>query len=335
MKQVNMTTVDLNLLRTFLVIWDVRSLTVAADRLHVSQPAVSHALRRLREVFDDPLFVRTALSMEPTPAAMRLHSPIQEAFALIRGALVKHVRFEPVSALRTFRLAMSDMAQLHVLPALMHVLSARAPNVAVQVQQLPVDLITTALRKGDIDLALGYLAEPGQECRFDRLREDEFVCMLRAEHPFGASELTTDDVNRLQFVHSCTNTTGHHSAMEAAFRNAGIQLNIALQVPQFTIAPQVVATTDLAFILPQAIAEQVNRNGTYRLLRLPLALPPITVGVYSHDQFAEDDGIDWLRAVLVELFSSSPENPWSTQRPPGMRLDTVTASSLEKRCLKA
>ncbi|ALS66636.1 MULTISPECIES: LysR family transcriptional regulator [Pandoraea] len=310
MKQVNMTTVDLNLLRTFLAIWEGRSLTVAADKLHVSQPAISHALRRLREVFDDPLFVRSSLSMEPTPAATRLHLPIQEAFTIIHGALVRHAGFEPATASRTFRLAMSDMAQLHVLPALMQVLATRAPNVEVQVQQLPVDLITTALRKGDIDLALGYLAEPGHECRFDKLREDEFVCMLRAEHPFRASELTIEDVNRLRFVHSCTNTTGHNSVMEVAFRQAGIQQSIALQVPQFTIAPQVVAMTDLAFILPHPIAEQVNRDGIYRLLRLPLTLPTITVGLYSHDQFSEDDGIAWLRSVLIELFSSNSESPW-------------------------
>lgn len=307
MKQVNIATVDLNLLRTFLAIWEVRSLTVAADRLHVSQPAVSHALRRLREVFDDPLFVRSALSMEPTPTATRLHIPIQEAFTIIRGALLRHVGFEPATTSRTFRVAMSDMAQLHVLPALMQMLSSRAPSVEVHVQQLPVDLITTALRKGDIDLALGYLAEPGQECRFDKLREDEFVCMLRAEHPFRANELTIDDMNRLRFVHSCTNTTGHNSAMEVVFREAGVQQNIALQVPQFTIAPQVVAMTDLAFILPNAIAGHINRDGAYRLLRLPLALPRITVGVYSHNQFSEDDGIDWLRSVLIELFALSSE----------------------------
>ena len=98
MKQMNIGAVDLNLLKTFIVIWELRSLTAAADRLHLTQPAVSHALRRLREMFDDPLFVRSTSAMVPTETAIRLHEPIARALGIIHEALHTHASFDPATA---------------------------------------------------------------------------------------------------------------------------------------------------------------------------------------------------------------------------------------------
>jgi DNA-binding transcriptional LysR family regulator len=305
MKHINMATIDLNLLKTFMAIWEHRSLTVAADRLHLSQPAVSHALRRLRDVFDDPLFVRTATSMEPTDAAIRLHAPIEHALVIIHGAFMMYSHFEPETVARTFRISMSDMSQLYVLPTLMEVLARKAPGIRLDVHQMPIEQLGMALRKGDIDIALGYLVEPSEECIYESLLEDEFICLLRKDHPLQKDTLSVEDLRALRYVHVSSNITGHGLTADTAFGRADIQREIALKVPNFTIAPEVVATTDLALILPRAIATQINRNQGYRLLRLPIELPTISVGLYCHSRFSSDAGIAWLRELLIGLFASA------------------------------
>ncbi|WP_338514879.1 LysR family transcriptional regulator [Pseudomonas poae] len=304
MTHINMATIDLNLLRTFVVIWEHRSLTIAAERLHLSQPAVSHALRRLRDVFDDPLFVRTATSMEPTDAAIRLHGPIEHALTIIQSALMMFSNFEPKTADRTFRISMSDMSQLYVLPTVMEVLAREAPKVRLDVRQMPIEQLAMALRKGDVDIAIGYLVELGEECIYENLLDDEFICLLRNGHPFQENELSVQDLLALRYVDVSSNITGHGLTADAAFGKAGIAREIALKVPNFTIAPKIVANTDLALILPRAIAMQLNRDQRYRLLSLPIELPSISVGLYCHSRFLSDAGITWLRGLIISLFAS-------------------------------
>ncbi|MFS8979178.1 LysR family transcriptional regulator [Cupriavidus necator] len=303
MKHVNLATVDLNLLKTFLAIWELRSLTAAADKLHLSQPAVSHALRRLREVFDDPLFVRTPTAMVPTDAAIRLHAPIDNAMSIIYGALQKHSRFDPSVATRTFRLVMSDMAEQHVLPLLMETLASTAPNITIDVRQMSMDDLCSAMRNGDADIALGYLPALNDECVSSPMLDDEFVCMLRSAHPFQGKKLTVADLGSFRYVYAETNTTGHCLA-EDAFRRAGIERDVALRLRHFTVAARIVAGTDLALILPRSIAEGMNRGRIYRLFPLPIEMPSITVKVYTHSRFASDPGIGWLAATLLTLFAS-------------------------------
>lgn len=303
MRSVNLGNVDLNLLKTFMAIWEFRSLTLAGDVLHLSQPAVSHALRRLREVFNDPLFVRNGSAMVPTDAAVRLHTPIDEALVIIRGALQQHASFEAQASERRFRLAMSDMVELYLLPRLMQALATEAPGVRLETRQVPVDEISVAMRSGDIDLAVGYLPGLSDECVGELTLQDELVCLLRAGHPLAAAPLTLADLAALKYVHAQTTVTGHGMA-EQAFRAAGIQRHIAACIPHFTVCPHIVAKTDLALVLPRAIARAFNEHGSFAIQGLPIELPGIPVRVYSHQRFANDAGIGWLRTRLLAMFSA-------------------------------
>ncbi|MDB5654734.1 MAG: transcriptional regulator, LysR family [Tardiphaga sp.] len=150
---------DLNLLRVFFAIWDLRSLTRAGERLSLTQPAVSHALRRLRDRFGDPLFVRVANRMLPTDAAVRLHEPLDKAFELLNRTLQSGVVFDPKVTERTFRVAMSDIAEVYILPRLVSELSRVSPFVRVHIVPLFPDSVTSSMRSGEIDLAI--LAGPG------------------------------------------------------------------------------------------------------------------------------------------------------------------------------
>jgi DNA-binding transcriptional LysR family regulator len=307
MKQMNIGAVDLNLLKTFIVIWELRSLTAAADRLHLTQPAVSHALRRLREMFDDPLFVRSTSAMVPTETAIRLHEPISRALGIIHEALHTHASFDPATATRTFHLVMSDMSCSHVLPLLMEELAHAAPHVSIEVQQMAMENLGAAMRNGDIDLAFGYLPGLPEDCQSQLVLNDDYVCMLRKTHPQASEPLTMESLLQLRYVYANTNTTGHQLA-EDVLRNAGVKRDFALRMPHFTVAPQIVRDTDLALFLPRSIAERHNADEACVLLDLPLEMPRIPVSIYTHTRFSADSGIQWLRSLLIEMFGREAEN---------------------------
>ena len=305
MRNVNIANVDLNLLKTFMAIWEVRSLTQAGDVLHLSQPAVSHALRRLREVFNDPLFVRNGAVMVPTDAAARLHDPIDDALVIIRSALQRHAVFDPSTSERSFRLAMSDMAELHVMPRLMAALSEQAPQVRVQTRQVSVEDLNVAMRSGDVEVAIGYLPGLGDDCLGELILEDGFVCLLRSGHALASAALTLDALSELSYVHAETNATGHGLA-EKTLKAAGVHRNIAVRSPHFTVCPHVVAKTDLALVLPRTIAGAFNEFGAFVIKELPLAMPTILVKIYSHKRFQTDSGIAWLRSRLIQIYAGVP-----------------------------
>jgi DNA-binding transcriptional LysR family regulator len=304
MRSTNPDSIDLNLLRVFLAVWESRSLTLAGEHLGLSQPAVSHALRRLRDSFDDPLFVRVGLSMTPTDEARRLHAPIDEALRIIGLAVQTRTRFDPRTMARTFRLAMSDMSEFYFLPPLLDAIGRDAPQIRFDVMQMPVDSLRAAMRGGDVDLALGYLPGLGPECEASALFDDDYVCMVRAAHPLTKRRLSVEDMSALRYVFAVSSATGHGLA-EDALAALGIERDIVLRLPHFTIAPEIVRNTDLALVLPRSIAQRFNRSRGFRLLPLPVKMPAIEVGVHVHTRFAGNPGIAWLRTLLVQMFAQS------------------------------
>jgi DNA-binding transcriptional LysR family regulator len=295
---------DLNLLRVFLAIWDLRSLTAAGDRLGLTQPAISHALRRLRDRFDDPLFVRAANRMLPTEAAVRLHEPLDQAFGIINRAIQERVAFDPRVAERVFRVAMSDVSEVFYLPRLMARLVRVAPSVRLNVVPLALDAIVGAMRAGEVDLAIGYLQNLEGECESQALFDDKFVCMVRRGHPIGRSKLTKENFINLRYVHAGTNAPGHQM-IEQWLAETGIKRQIAVRLGHFTVAPDIVRDTDLAVIFPESVARQLNSAKAFRLLTLPFEPPPVQIKVHTHPRFASDIGIQWLRDTLVAMFAQT------------------------------
>lgn len=313
MPKINVGTADLNLLRVFLAIWDSHSLTLAGDRLGLTQPAVSHCLRRLRELFDDPLFVRTPEGMLPTAAAVRLQGPIDQALGIIGAALQQHSGFDPGTAIRTFRVSMSDMSEFYFLPPLLDALKTTAPSVRFDIVPTAVHALETALRSGDIDLALGYVPGLSGDCAAHTLFQDRHVCMVRAGHPHPGDELTIDDVRRLQYLSANSDATGHRMIEQWLFELA-INRDIVLRLPHFTVVPEILRHTDLAAILPHSVAQAFNGESRYRLIELPFELPVIDVQLHWHRRFDNDAGLTWLRRVLVELFERPDEAAASKHR---------------------
>ena len=301
--------VDLNLLRVFNAIIEERSLTRAGQRLALSQPAVSYSLGRLRTLFDDPLFIRTRVGMQPTPIALELAAIVARALDTVREALRYAERFDPRISTRTFRLSLSDAGELAYLPPICAALQRLAPRVKLRIEPTPVQEIEEALRVSRLDFAIGNLPELTARTRHRLLFEETYVCMTRKRRglPSGvqiglAAFTEAPHVQILSVEHS-------HHALEDAFRSQGVGRNTLLELPHFVALPSVLAVTDYYATLPRRLAQIFNRDGRFRVYELPVQLPGATVTMHWHENFDNDEGNAWLRELLSEMVQTFDQFP--------------------------
>lgn len=308
---------DLNLLRVFIAIWDLRSLTAAGDRLGLTQPAISHALRRLRERFGDPLFVRVANRMLPTDAAVQLHEPLDQAFELLNRTLQSGVAFDPRVTERTFRVAMSDIAEVYILPRLMSELARVSPFVRVDIVPFFPDSVVSSMRSGEIDLAIGALSVSDKDCNSTDTLTDRYICLVRAGHPIAKSRLIRSNFAKLRFFFART-TSSVYQLAEQWLADENARPRIAVR-GHFTTAPEIVRRSDLAAIFPRLLALDLHRAKDFRLLDLPFDLPAIEVKVHSHSRFVNDAGIRWMCQTSAKLLSNSADDILSKARSAGLQ----------------
>ena len=298
----NVQDIDLNLLRVFDAVLRERGVTPAAARLGLTQPAVSNALARLRALFGDALFVRTATGMDATPFARGVPEPVRQALALLESALAHGPGFDPGTSTRAFRFYMSDLGQVEFLPPLVERLQRGAPGVRLEAVAADLEHIADALGTGALDLAVGFLPALGPPVQRRPLFRDPYVCLMRAGHPAVARKLT-----RKRFLEAShvlvTYRGGGHRVIEEALERAGVARRIALRVPHFTVVPMVLERTDLILTLPARVAGVYERQGGFKSLPPPVPMPPAEVAVHWHERFAADPGNRWLRDQMVELFS--------------------------------
>jgi DNA-binding transcriptional LysR family regulator len=295
----NVSTLDLNLLRVFDAVLQSRSVTGAAGRLGLTQPAVSNALGRLRQAFGDALFLRTPQGMEPTPYARELAEPVRRALTLLESALAHAPGFDPATSARSFRFYMSDLGQIEFLPPLVERVRRVAPGVRLEVPVLEPEHVADALASGSLDLAVGFLPALGPPLRRQALFRDPYLCLMRADH--GISLLT-----RKRFVeasHVLVTYRGGHRVVEEALERAGAAQRIVLRVPHFTVVPMVLERTDLILTLPARVARVFEQRGRLKAMPPPVPVPPAEVAMHWHERFDADAGNRWLREQLASLFA--------------------------------
>ncbi len=298
----NVTELDLNLLRAFDAIAAGGSVTAAGERLGLSQPAISNALARLRKHFGDPLFVRTPGGMRPTPFAQQLAAPVRQALQLVQSALAQHAGFEPKSAQATFRFYMSDIGEMVFLPGLLERFKREAPGVKAEVAQLPMRDIHAALEAGEIDLAVGFLPGLTTGIRRQPLFHEHYVCMLRADHPNIGAQISRKQFREAAHVLVSSAGTGHQ-VIEETFVKEALEDRIAARVPHFLVVPMILERTDLVVTLPSRIAAVFARLGEFKVLKLPVAMPKFEVRLHWHERFHQDPANRWLREVMAELYA--------------------------------
>jgi DNA-binding transcriptional LysR family regulator len=291
---------DLNLLKVFGAMMRARSVTTAAEMLGMSQPAMSYSLKNLRKTFGDPLFVRTAKGMEPTPLALRMAESVETALQHIRKVTDYSERFDPETAGHEFRVFVSDAVAVQLLPKLIHALRRQAPRVKLSVLTLPWDQIPEALQSGKIALAVGSL--PGLVSGYyqQRLVSDRYVCLVRADHPEIRDSLSPKQFRAAQ--HALVTGIGmSHLAIEKALEKQGISGNIAMRIPYSLAAPLLVAQSDLIVTVPATVADAFSSFPNLRALPAPVTIPNYEVRQYWHERYHTDPANKWLRSLFAEV----------------------------------
>ncbi len=293
---------DLNLLRVFDALMQEGHLTRAAERLHLSQPAVSNALARLREQLGAPLFVRNARGMTPTAQAEALHGPVRAALRLLQDGLAPEAAFEPRLAEQRFHLSMNDYAQFALLPALLKRVREQAPRVVLQVEPDAADTLPTRLAAGTLDLALDYLHFEVPELCYQPLHQEELVVIARRDHPALSPSRRSISLARYEAAQHVTipPRAGRGSPLEIVLGSAKVRRQVGLFVPGYMAIPGVVATTDLLGTVPRRLADACAASLPLAMLPLPFAMPPVQVSLIWHRQQDTNRGLQWLRQQIVE-----------------------------------
>ncbi|ESJ26717.1 LysR family transcriptional regulator [Cupriavidus sp. HPC(L)] len=294
--------VDLNLLVVLEHLLRLRTVSGTARELGLTQPAVSNALARLRRIFDDQLFVRSAKGMLPTPVAEDLAEPVAYALDALQSALNRKVAFDPLRSDRRFQLAMTDIGEVHFIPRLMSALRERAPGVSIATVRNTAINLAEAMSLGQVDLALGHLPELPSEFYQRRLFRQRYVCMFRAGHALDKRTVRLQDFERADHVVVTAAGTGH-ARVDEILAKLGVRRNIRLRVPHFVALADIVATTDLVATVTEKFAERSAAYFGLKSISHPVDLPDIQINLFWHGRYHRDPGNQWLRDLIFELFA--------------------------------
>jgi DNA-binding transcriptional LysR family regulator len=300
MHERSLTGVDLNLLVALDALLEERNVTRAAQRLGLTQSAMSHVLRRLRALFDDPLFVRTPRGMLPTPRAQQLATPVRQILTDIDKTIHNKLQFDPMVEQRTFTIVMSDYVEFVLLPPLLAHLSKSASGINISVR-VAIQDVERALEDGRVDLVIGRFDQEMRSVYRQRLFEEEFVCVVRASHPVVKRSLTLDHYVNLPHLLVSPRGIKAGGIVDDELAKLGKQRRIALSVPHFLIAPHVIASSDLILTMVARMARAYASLLPLRIVTPPIKMPGFTLNQFWHERQHHDPGHTWLRGVLVEI----------------------------------
>ena len=291
--------IDLNLLRLFDAVFRTRNVSRAAELLDLTQPAASQGLTRLRTLIHDPLFMRAAGGVQPTPKAQRMAEPVRQALAILEQALGESAGFDPATSQRTFRLHMSDIGEGRFLPELMMALREQAPGLRIETLPLPRAEITAALDSGRIDFAFGFLPMV-KDTRSTELLRDRYIVLLRKGHPFTrrrrSAQPLMERLRELEFVAVRT-----HAETLRILQLSQLQDRLRLTTEHFMVLPSIVRATDLAVVMPRNIARGFARDGGYSIVEPDFPLRDFGVSLHWSRRFEKEPGNQWLRQLILRI----------------------------------
>lgn len=297
--------VDLNLLRVFDQLMVERSVSGVAESIGLSQPAVSNALQRLRKLFGDDLFQRTARGMQPTPLAEQLAEPIAYALDTIRSCMNYRVSFDPATSRRNFVLSVTDIGEMYFLPPLLARILDSAPGVTFSTVRNTSHTLKEDLEAGRVDLAMGNLPKLTNGFHRQRLFKQGIVCAFRKEHPLAKNKVVTlEEFSAYSHVVVVSAGTGH-GEIDRIIEQQGIERKIKLTVPHFIAVGHILQSTDLIATLPMRMVQRVAEPFGLSYLPHPAKLPQVSVDVFWHATVHRDAGNQWLRRMIYELFADA------------------------------
>lgn len=308
----NINKLDLNLLRVFDALQRTHSTTIAGEQLCVTQSGVSNALRRLREAFGDELFVRTDLGMMPTPLAQTMTEPIQDALQQIRQTIENRGCFNPQESSRHFRIAISDMGQMELLPALLSHLRKGAPKVTLETVPLSRQGIAEQMSGGEVDLAIGALKPFGAGFFRQRLRTGRFVCVARNAHPTIRAVVSLTQFLHASFIEYCP-TGGSYSIFseyaDILFAEHHVDRCVAVKLAHLPGIQRMVACSDMITVIPSFLVENFGSDAGLQVMELPFLSPQIKVTQQWHERINRDPAQAWLRELVARISGDGAHEP--------------------------
>ena len=293
--------IDLNLLVLFHHLMVERRVSKVAEQMGLTQPAVSNALARLRRIFGDELFLRTAAGMVPTPFAEQLAEPVGYALGMIHSGLNQRAQFEPASARRTMTIGMTDIGEIVFLPALIERLGREAPGVQLNTVRNTAVNLRDDMESGKVDLAIGLLPQLKAGFFQRRLFKQRYVCLFRRGHALDRPRLTLADYKAAEHLVIVAAGTGH-GQVDELIQKAGIERTVRLTVPHFVSVGHILQRTPLLATVPERLAQTLTEPFGLAFRPHPVKLPEVPINVFWHAKMHRAPANQWLRGVVFELF---------------------------------
>ncbi len=289
---------DLNLLVTLETLLVEQNVTRAAERLHLSQPAVSAQLSRLRELFDDPLLIPMQRGMLPTAKALEMLDPLRQALDQVRATLAEHRHFNPARARLTVAIACTDYLQKTVVQPLALALRKRAPGVRIALRHLDPSRLDAQMVNGEVDLVLMTPEHAPAGLRSRHLFDERYVLIGRPRHPGLRRRLSVAQFARLDYVVVSLHG-GFTTPVDDGLAALGYQRNVALSAASFLLVPEIVAHSDFVALVPERLVR--DREVALKVVECPFPVPGFSVGMLWHERNHGHSGQRWVREVVIEV----------------------------------
>lgn len=301
MSEIRLSDIDLNLLYVFQVLIEELNVTKAATRLNVSQPAVSRSLSRLRDMFDDPLFIRTSHGLSATAKTETLSTLLADTLKGLES-IIQPSEFTSQTSKRRFILSTTDFGTLTVLPKILDQFRQEAPDAILDVKSWNEDMVAE-LDQTNIDIAVSVLSkEPPSGIRAMRLKSDQMVCLARKSHPIIQDTLTLDSYLKASHVQVVLGRR-EYFAVDRELDKLGKKRHVAVNLPNFVPAARVVMDSDLLLTVPRLFAEDMVETASDIVLHeLPFITREFDYSMIWHERFQHDAAHVWFRGLLREAF---------------------------------
>ena len=294
--------IDMNLLVIFNQLLIERSVSKVADKLGLTQPGVSNSLARLRKLFGDELFLRTAHGMAPTPFADQLAESVTYALATLHSGINQRMTFDPATARAAVTIGMTDIGEIVFLPALIERLARDAPGITLSTVRNTAVNLNDEMEAGKVDLAIGLLPQLKSGFFQRRLFVQRYVCLFRRGHALEGRALTLDEFRAARHLVVMSAGTGH-GKVDELLQRSGIERDVRLTVPHFVSVGHILRSTDLVATVPERLAAQLC--GPFELAHAPhpAPLPDVAINLFWHAKYHRAVANQWLRGVVADLFA--------------------------------
>ena len=291
---------DMELLHIFDEIYKTRNVTRASANLGLPQSTVSIGLAKLRLHFNDRLFSRTSVGMEPTPRAQAAIQDVRRALAALQDALVRQTQFDPAASSYEYKICMTDISEVVLLPTLLNYLREAGPGIKVDVSKISPDT-PRELESGVVDLAVGFMPHLDAGFYQQKLFDQNFICLAAKSHPRIGNKLSRASFISEGHIQVKSSGTGHF-IVDKVLAEKGITRNVVLQLPSFLGVARIVAKTELIVTVPYLYGLAMLDQEEVNVLQSPVKLPSFSVKQHWHERFHEDAANRWMRKVIAKLF---------------------------------